>query len=117
MTTDGHDGAVAALLQAGADANRALRTASYSKGVTPLYMAARNGWAKVAMLLLGARADPELARDADGSVPLTTAATSESFAAATAAASDAIWASTSSPCAPHIVIKSSYEARSLFTKS
>ena len=70
----GHDDVVAALLQAGVDVNRALRTASYSKGVTPLYMAARNGWAKCCMLLLGARADPELAREADGSTPLTAAA-------------------------------------------
>jgi ankyrin repeat protein len=70
----GHDDVVSVLLQSGADANRRLATASYSKGVTPLYMAARNGWPKTVMLLLGARADPELARVADESTPLATAA-------------------------------------------
>ena len=70
----GHDDVVSVLLQSGADANRRLATTSYSKGVTPLYMAARNGWPKTVMLLLGARADPELARVADESTPLATAA-------------------------------------------
>ena len=70
----GHDDIVSALLQHGADANRRLNTASYANGVTPLFMAARNGWPKVAMLLLGGRADPELRRASDGSTPLATAA-------------------------------------------